>query len=133
MQMTFIVTKVKKRKRKNILASLVARSPLKGACGKSLAFPVSTWQTGANTRLPRAGSLLLLHALSSLQQRCFARAEEHARGAQIGVCSISHLLLQIIDPFSAHTFDFSLPSLLLRFPFPGRVTYCSGCPDIHTS
>lgn len=68
MQMMFTVTKLKKkkRKRKKTLASLTARTPLKCACGKSLALPVFTWQTGANARLPRAGSLLLLHALSSL-------------------------------------------------------------------
>lgn len=49
---------------------------LKGACGKSLALPVSTLQTGANTRLPKAGSLLLWHGLSS--QRCLARAGEYS-------------------------------------------------------
>lgn len=68
MQMMFTVAKLKKkkRKRKSMLTSLTARTPLKCACGKSLVLPVSTWQTGANARLPRAGILLLLRALSSL-------------------------------------------------------------------
>lgn len=120
----FIATKVKKRKRNNILFRLLQDHILK-------VLVVSLWlslcppgKLGAHARLCKAGSLLWLHALSLFSKDAWLEQEKYAQRGLFNFSSFApdywfflSIHFWLLPPFSLTTFSLSL----------------KGWPDAHTS